>query len=386
MNVASVNTLVESVVNILSHKSKQMSVRPYKEQPKSMMPVCQSLLLTMPESTIIAQDRRLTSNLFKIISLDPSTHEWNHPAWASTTCIATPFAVSNKISAYHATVGNCDSVSSMSATTWEPAAVQVYDESKDFSITLTLDTNGVSKTGLDFIIGANSWSLHWLLREKHVLSLPLQTIFHFGVRRFVKWCSQSISRSCLPHWFHWECLSIYNCRRPQERWQWWQPAWSWWLLYLYPCSNFWWTHRTRGLDSALPSALWLQDIFKYWQLPSCIVLWPSWWCHVSPALIHEEQSCTWLLCSFLAAQTGPPIMPMWRFFLLIVAHLKVWLLFPPAWSAFHLIMDPINCRLCVKPITQSSVKSQRPAPFAYQILFSTLPFRWWTYPSFGCLW
>ena len=87
-----------------------------------MMPVCQSLLLTMLESTIILQDGRLTSNPFKIISLDSNPHEWNHPA-SATMSIATPFAASANTSAHHATVGNCDSVSSMSAATWEPAAV-----------------------------------------------------------------------------------------------------------------------------------------------------------------------------------------------------------------------------------------------------------------------
>ena len=54
-----------------------------------------------------------------------------------------------------ATVGNYDSVSSMSAASREPAAVQVYEESKDFSNALTLDMNGVSKIGLD-IIGTDS--------------------------------------------------------------------------------------------------------------------------------------------------------------------------------------------------------------------------------------
>ena len=39
----------------------------------------------------------------------------------------------------------------MSDVTWELAAVQVYEESKDFSIALTMDTNGVSKIGLDTI-------------------------------------------------------------------------------------------------------------------------------------------------------------------------------------------------------------------------------------------
>ena len=81
----------------------------------------------MFESTIIEQDGRLTSNPFKIISLDSSLNEGNHPASANTS-IATPFAASANISAHHATVGNCDSVSSMSAVTWEPAAVQVYEE------------------------------------------------------------------------------------------------------------------------------------------------------------------------------------------------------------------------------------------------------------------
>ena len=44
---------------------------------------------------------------------------------------------------------NCDSVSSMSAATWEHVAVQVYGESKDFSIALALETNGVSEIGFD---------------------------------------------------------------------------------------------------------------------------------------------------------------------------------------------------------------------------------------------
>ena len=68
--------------------------------------------------------------------------------------ITTHFAESANTFAHHATVGNCDSVSSISATTWEPAAVQVYEESKDVSIALTLDTNGVSKISLD-VIGAD---------------------------------------------------------------------------------------------------------------------------------------------------------------------------------------------------------------------------------------
>ena len=151
-NAASVNASVESFVSILSPKLKQMSVRPHKEQSKSMMPVCQSLLLTMHESTIIAQDGKLTSDPFKIISLDSSPHEGNHSA-SATMSIATPFAASANTSAHHATVGKCDSVSGMIAVTWEPAAVQVYKESEDFSIALTLDTNRVSKIGLD-IIGA----------------------------------------------------------------------------------------------------------------------------------------------------------------------------------------------------------------------------------------
>ena len=130
-----------------------MSVGPYEEQPKPMIPVCQSLLLTMCESTIIVQDGRLTSDPFEIISLDSSLHEGNHPASANTS-IATPFAASAITSVHHATVGNCDSESSMSAATGEPAAVQVYGESPDFNIALTLDTNGVSEIGLD-IIGAD---------------------------------------------------------------------------------------------------------------------------------------------------------------------------------------------------------------------------------------
>ena len=130
-NAASINALVELSVSIPSPKLKQMSVRPYEKQPKYMMSVCQSLLLTMCESTIIAQDGRLTSDLFKIINLDSSPHEGSHPA-SATTSIAPLFAASTDISAHYATVGNCDSVSSMSAVTWELAAVQVYEESKDF--------------------------------------------------------------------------------------------------------------------------------------------------------------------------------------------------------------------------------------------------------------
>ena len=33
-----------------------------------------------------------------------------------------------------ATVGNCDSVSSMSAALWKPAAVQVYEEFKELTL------------------------------------------------------------------------------------------------------------------------------------------------------------------------------------------------------------------------------------------------------------
>ena len=116
-----------------------------------MVPV--SLLPTMLESIIFVQDGRLTSDPFKIFSLDSSPHEGNH-LMSDTMSIATPLTVSANTSDHHATVGNCDSVSSMSTTTLEPAAVQVYDESEDFSIALTLDMNGVSKTGLD-IIGAD---------------------------------------------------------------------------------------------------------------------------------------------------------------------------------------------------------------------------------------
>ena len=152
-NAASINTLVESFVGIPSPKLKQMSVRPYEEQPKSMMQVCQSLLLTMNESTIIVHDGRLASDPFKIISLDSSLHEWNCPVSASTS-IATPFAAPANTSAHDATVGNCDSMSSMNAVTWKPVAVQVYEESKDFSIALTLDMDRVSKIGLD-ILGAD---------------------------------------------------------------------------------------------------------------------------------------------------------------------------------------------------------------------------------------
>ena len=50
---------------------------------------------------------------------------------------------------HDATVGNCDSVPSMSAATWEHAAVQVYGEWKDFSIALALDMNGVSEIGFN---------------------------------------------------------------------------------------------------------------------------------------------------------------------------------------------------------------------------------------------
>ena len=118
------------------------------------MPVCQSLLLTMCENTIIAHDGRLTSDPFKIISLDSSPHEGNHSV-SATMSVTTPVAASTNTSAHHTMVGNCDSVTSMSAATWEPTAVQVYEESKDFSIALTtLDMNGVSKLGLD-IIGAD---------------------------------------------------------------------------------------------------------------------------------------------------------------------------------------------------------------------------------------
>ena len=74
---------------------------------------------------------------------------------SASTSIPTPFAASANTSAHHATVGNCDSVSGMSDATWEPAAVQVYEESKDFSIALTLDTNRVKKIGLG-ILGADS--------------------------------------------------------------------------------------------------------------------------------------------------------------------------------------------------------------------------------------
>ena len=48
---------------------------------------------------------------------------------------------------------------------------------------------------------------------------------------------------------------------------------------------------------------------------------------------------------------------------------------PIASSAFFSIVDLIDCRLCVKPTARSYVKSQRPAPFAFQPLFSILPFR-----------
>ena len=80
-----------------------------------MMPMCQSLLLTMRESTIIAQDAG---------RFPPS----------ATMSIAAPFATSTNTSAHHARVGNPDSVSSMSDAIWEPAAVHIYKESKDFSM------------------------------------------------------------------------------------------------------------------------------------------------------------------------------------------------------------------------------------------------------------
>ena len=127
-----------------------MSVRPYEEQPTSMILVCQSLLLTMHESTIITHNGRLTSDPFNIISSDSSPHEGNHSV-SATMSVATPVAASTDTSAHHTMVGNCDSVSSMSSATWEPATVQVYEESKDFSIALTLDTNGVLNIGLDII-------------------------------------------------------------------------------------------------------------------------------------------------------------------------------------------------------------------------------------------
>ena len=87
------------------------------------------------------------------------------------TSMATPFAASANTSAHHATVGKHDSVSSMSAVTWEPAAVKGYEESEDFSIALTLDTNGVPKSGLD-IIGADGMvtSLTIIEREACVTS------------------------------------------------------------------------------------------------------------------------------------------------------------------------------------------------------------------------
>ena len=46
------------------------------------------------------QDGRLTSYPFKIISLDSSTHEWNHPA-SATMSITTTFAASVNTSAHH---------------------------------------------------------------------------------------------------------------------------------------------------------------------------------------------------------------------------------------------------------------------------------------------
>ena len=44
----------------------------------------------------------------------------------------------------------------------------------------------------------------------------------------------------------------------------------------------------------------------------------------------------------------------------------------------------MHCQLHVKLATQSSVKSQRSAPFAFQILFSSSPFGWWIYLLFRC--
>ena len=58
----------------------------------------------------------------------------------------------------------------MSAVTWEPAAVQVYEESKDFSIALILDTNGVLKISLD-IIGAGGVATSLAIeREAYVIA------------------------------------------------------------------------------------------------------------------------------------------------------------------------------------------------------------------------
>ena len=106
-----------------------------------------------------------------------SPHEGNHPA-SATTSIAIPFAASANTSAHHATVGNCDSVSNMSAATWEPAAVQVYEESEDFSIALTLDMNGVSKIGLDIIAADGVVTSLAIERETCVISSNLPCLGH----------------------------------------------------------------------------------------------------------------------------------------------------------------------------------------------------------------
>ena len=66
----------------------------------------------------------------------------------------------------------------MSTATWEPAAVQVHDESEDFSIALTLDMNEYQRL-VWIILVLTVWSIHWPLREKHVLSLSLWTKSHF---------------------------------------------------------------------------------------------------------------------------------------------------------------------------------------------------------------
>ena len=50
---------------------------------------------------------------------------------------------------HHAPTGMGESIHSL--LQMEPAAVKGYEESKDFSIALTLDTNGVSNSDLDVI-------------------------------------------------------------------------------------------------------------------------------------------------------------------------------------------------------------------------------------------
>ena len=123
----------------------------------------------------------------------------------------------------------------------------------------------------------------------------------------MQWCLQSISGSYLPHWFHWECPSNYDCRRPQERWQWWQPAWSWQVancIHILTSDECIAPEVSIQFDCIVPKvSLQLHD-FKissstgnsihdlfYGQCDDAMLL--------SLTLIHGERSCTWLLCNVL---------------------------------------------------------------------------------------